>query len=77
MLTIVSGIDLYNIPLKDAAKAMRKHFACGCSVVEQTIEIQGSVQYELMDWLPEQYPNIPEDCIQTVESTTKKKKSKK
>ena len=76
-LTIVSGLDLFAIPLKDAAKSMRKQFACGCSVVEQTIEVQGSIQYELMDWLPTQYPNIPSNSIKTVESTIKKKKFKK
>jgi translation initiation factor 1 (eIF-1/SUI1) len=34
MICSVVGLENYGVPLKDMAKLMGKHFACGCAVAE-------------------------------------------
>lgn len=33
-LTVVAGLDLFGVKLKDASKAFRKRFACSAAVVK-------------------------------------------
>jgi len=44
---------------KDAAKKFGKKFACGSSVVENNqVEIQGDVTYDLMEYIPKEFPAV-------------------
>jgi Translation initiation factor 1 (eIF-1/SUI1) and related proteins len=45
--------------LKDAAKKFGKKFACGASVIDDSsIEIQGEVPYDLMEYLLQEYKHV-------------------
>ena len=55
-VTVVLGLETFNVKLKDAAKAFGKKFACSSSVKEtatggQEIVIQGDVVYDLPDFI--------------------------
>lgn len=39
LVVSVDGLKGFDINLKDAAKHFRKNLSCGCSVVEETIEV--------------------------------------
>ncbi|XP_076434675.1 density-regulated protein homolog [Babylonia areolata] len=63
-VTIVVGLASYEIDLKDASKFFATKFSCGSSVSsEDEIVIQGDVKYDLLDILPEKWPQIDEDDI--------------
>lgn len=54
-----------DIDLKVAAKFFGTKFACGTSVTgEDEIVIQGDVKDDLLDLLPEKWPQIDEDSIE-------------
>merc|ERR1711916_256804 len=57
-LTLVSGLDAYGIPGKDACSLFKKKFACGVCVVKGTtdIEIQGDVSFEIVDFIVATWP---------------------
>lgn len=56
LLDILSSIG---INPKDAAKKFGKKFACGSSVVENNaVEIQGDVTYDLMEYIPKEFPEV-------------------
>lgn len=72
-LTLVSGLETFGkkmhsfiylfyslgINPKDAAKKFGKKFACGSSVVENNaVEIQGDVTYDLMEYIPKEFPAV-------------------
>jgi translation initiation factor 1 (eIF-1/SUI1) len=45
--------------LKDAVKKFAKRFASGCCVNEENkIEIQGDICDDLIEYIPETYPNV-------------------
>ncbi|KJE90692.1 translation initiation factor SUI1 [Capsaspora owczarzaki ATCC 30864] len=63
--TSVEGLAQYGIDLKKAAKLFAGRFACGSAVSgEDLIVIQGDCVDDLMDYLPEQFPEISEDAIE-------------
>merc|ERR1711916_168207 len=70
-ITVVSGLQHFDIKLKPASKKFSQVFACGASIVKSPkgdeIHIQGDVGYELADILEEKY-NIDEDDIKFIES---------
>eukprot|EP01017_Pseudomicrothorax_dubius_P036600 TRINITY_DN525_c0_g1_i1.p1 TRINITY_DN525_c0_g1~~TRINITY_DN525_c0_g1_i1.p1 ORF type:complete len:205 (-),score=79.42 TRINITY_DN525_c0_g1_i1:198-812(-) len=70
-LTVIAGLDSYGIVLKDAAKKFGKKFACGSSVValadRSTIEIQGDIAAEIVEYITKEFPEIPERVIQIKE----------
>jgi translation initiation factor 1 (eIF-1/SUI1) len=48
-----------DIKLKDAAKKFGKKFACGASVVDDnSIELQGDVPHDLMEYLQQEYSQV-------------------
>lgn len=64
--------------MKKVGKEMGKKFATGASVTKtpqggEEITIQGDLSDDVLDWLMDTYPQIPEDNIEQVED--KKKKS--
>lgn len=42
IITVISGIDPKQINVKDIAKKLKSKFACGGTVKENTIELQGN-----------------------------------
>ncbi|XP_012274929.1 density-regulated protein homolog [Orussus abietinus] len=63
-VTVVSGLSTFDIDLKAAAKFFGSRFACGSSVTgEDEIVIQGDVKDDLLDVIPEKWPEIDEDSI--------------
>lgn len=45
--------------VKDCAKKMGKKFACGSSAIsEDTIEIQGDIMEELMEFILKEFPHV-------------------
>ena len=64
-LTLVSGLDAYGIPGKDACSLFKKKFACGVCVVKGTtdIEIQGDVSFEIVDFIVATWPEIREKYV--------------
>ena len=40
-ITILSNLEIYNLPIKEVSKKLSKKFACSASVVKDTIEMQG------------------------------------
>lgn len=64
ILTIVIGLSTYGIDLKEASKFFSSKFACGSSIVENDVIIQGDVKDELFDILPDKWPEIDEDSIE-------------
>ncbi|CAD7090682.1 unnamed protein product [Hermetia illucens] len=64
-VTVVTGLNTFDIDLKVAAKFFGTKFACGSSVTgEDEIVIQGDVKDELFDVIPEKWPEIDEDFIE-------------
>ena len=44
--------------MNDASKIFAKKYASGCSVSENTIEIQGDISYELSEYISEKWPSV-------------------
>ncbi|KAL1110181.1 hypothetical protein AAG570_008258 [Ranatra chinensis] len=64
-VTVVTGLNSFNIDLKVASKFFGTKFACGSSVTgDDEIVIQGDVKDELFDIIPEKWPEIDEDFIE-------------
>jgi len=63
-VTVVGGLQTYDIDLKTAAKFFAQRFACGSSVTgPDEIVIQGDVKDDLFDVLPEKWAQIDKDNI--------------
>ncbi|XP_044758726.1 density-regulated protein homolog [Coccinella septempunctata] len=64
-VTVVTGLNTFDIDLKVAAKYFGTKFACGSSVTgDDEIVIQGDVKDDLFDIIPEKWPEIDEDFIE-------------
>lgn len=64
-VTVVTGLNSFNIDLKVASKFFGTKFACGSSVTgDDEIVIQGDVKDELLSVIPEKWPEIDEDLIE-------------
>ncbi|CAG8447120.1 8623_t:CDS:2 [Ambispora leptoticha] len=77
-VTSVNGLENFDIDLKKAAKSFASKFACGSSVVKNNlgndeIVVQGDVSDELVDFILETWPVVPEGNLEL----TEEKKSKK
>ncbi|XP_037028184.1 density-regulated protein homolog [Bradysia coprophila] len=60
-VTVVTGLSTFDIDLKVAAKYFGTKFACGSSVTgDDEIVIQGDVKDDLLEVIPEKWPEIDE-----------------
>lgn len=76
-VTIVMGLDLFDIKLADAARACKKAFASGATVAKSadnrdTVEIQGTRAHEFANLVRAKY-KVPAELIFIVEAKTKKR----
>lgn len=51
MITVVEGIDSKSINIKDVAKELKSKFACGGTVKNEIIELQGDHRHRVKDVL--------------------------
>ncbi|OQV16061.1 putative Density-regulated protein [Hypsibius exemplaris] len=64
-VTVVTGLGSHGIDLKVAAKFFGQKFACGSSLTgDDEIVIQGDVKDDLLDLIPEKWPDVDEDQIE-------------
>eukprot|EP00271_Cylindrocystis_brebissonii_P015000 TRINITY_DN36836_c0_g1_i1.p2 TRINITY_DN36836_c0_g1~~TRINITY_DN36836_c0_g1_i1.p2 ORF type:complete len:209 (-),score=63.32 TRINITY_DN36836_c0_g1_i1:501-1127(-) len=67
-ITMIKGMELFGIKLSDASKKFGKKFASGASVVKgptekEQIDVQGDIMYDVVDFITETWPEIPETAI--------------
>ncbi|KAI9345264.1 translation initiation factor SUI1 [Obelidium mucronatum] len=65
----VSGLEVFDVDLKKAAKLFATRFACGSSVTKNPagydeIIVQGDVQDDIYDLILKTWKNIPEDNLE-------------
>ncbi|ORZ00927.1 translation initiation factor SUI1 [Syncephalastrum racemosum] len=77
-ITIVHGLEIFDVDLKKAAKMFANRFACGSSVAKNNqnqdeIVVQGDFSAEVEELILKTWPQVPEDNIDLVEETKKKK----
>ncbi|KAK8509209.1 hypothetical protein V6N13_062264 [Hibiscus sabdariffa] len=75
-ITIVKGLDLFGIKLSDASKKLGKKFATGASVVKgptekEQIDVQGDISYDIVEYITETWPAVPEAAIFFIEDGKK------
>ncbi len=75
-LTLVSGLEAYNVAPKDACSLFKKKFACGVSQVKgaDDIEIQGDVSFEVVEFIVETWPQVNKKSIKFGEDAKQSKK---
>ncbi|CAO3626919.1 unnamed protein product [Cunninghamella blakesleeana] len=77
-ITIIHGLDIFEVDLKKAAKLFANRFACGSSVAKNNqnqdeIVVQGDFSDELLELIVTNWPHVPEDNIDFVDEQKKKK----
>ncbi|KAJ6674206.1 TRANSLATION MACHINERY-ASSOCIATED PROTEIN 22 [Salix viminalis] len=70
------GLDLFGIKLSDASKKLGKKFATGASVVKgptekEQIDVQGDIAYDIVEFITETWPDVPETAIYFIEEGKK------
>ncbi|XP_021668461.2 translation machinery-associated protein 22 [Hevea brasiliensis] len=75
-ITTVKGLDLFGVKLSDASKKLGKKFATGASVVKgptekEQIDVQGDISYDIVDFITETWPDVPETAIYFIEDGKK------
>jgi len=78
--TVITGLEHFNVKLKDAAKIFKKKFSCGCAEVKgkagqaDTVEIQGDFLDEVLEMLAESkdFDDVPEEALFIKEGAKKK-----
>ncbi|XP_021907723.1 translation machinery-associated protein 22 [Carica papaya] len=75
-ITIVKGLDLFGIKLSDASKKLGKKFATGASVVKgptdkEQIDVQGDIAYDVVEFITDTWPDVPETAIFFIEDGKK------
>ncbi|KAG6740501.1 translation machinery-associated protein 22-like [Populus alba x Populus x berolinensis] len=75
-ITIIKGLDLFGIKLSDASKKLGKKFATGASVVKgptekEQIDVQGDIAYDIVEFITETWPDVPETAIYFIEDGKK------
>jgi len=78
--TVITGLEHFEIKLKDAAKIFKKKFSCGCAEVKgkagqsDTVEIQGDFLDEALEMIAEHkdFTSVPEEVLYIKEGTKKK-----
>ncbi|XP_050220350.1 translation machinery-associated protein 22 [Mercurialis annua] len=75
-ITTVKGLELFGVKLSDASKKLGKKFATGASVVKgptekEQIDVQGDIAYDIVDFITETWPDVPETAIYFIEDGKK------
>ncbi|CAK7352948.1 unnamed protein product [Dovyalis caffra] len=75
-ITIIKGLELFGIKLSDASKKLGKKFATGASVVKgptekEQIDVQGDIAYDIVEFITETWPDVPETAIYFIEDGKK------
>ncbi|XP_031487057.1 uncharacterized protein LOC116255396 isoform X2 [Nymphaea colorata] len=75
-VTIVKGLELFGVKLSDASKKLGKKFATGASVVKgptekDQIDVQGDISYDIVEFITETWPDVPETAIYFIEDGKK------
>ncbi|GLJ15421.1 hypothetical protein SUGI_0253100 [Cryptomeria japonica] len=75
-VTTVKGLDMFGIKLSDASKKLGKKFASGASVVKgptekDQIDVQGDILYDIVEFITDTWPNVPENAIYFIEDGRK------
>ncbi|KAK4742690.1 hypothetical protein SAY87_000691 [Trapa incisa] len=75
-ITVVKGLELFGIKLNDASKKLGKKFATGASVVKgptdkEQIDVQGDISFDIVDFISEIWPDVPEAAIYFIEDGKK------
>ncbi|KAI3447138.1 hypothetical protein Pfo_003803 [Paulownia fortunei] len=75
-ITTVKGLDLFGVKLNDASKKLGKKFATGASVVKgptekEQIDVQGDIAYDIVEFITETWPDVPETAIFFIEDGRK------
>lgn len=64
-VTVVVGMATCGVDLKEASKFFSKKFACSSSVTgDDEIVVQGDVKDDIIDLIPEKFPEIEADFIE-------------
>lgn len=64
-VTVIVGMGTFEVDLKEASKLFSKKFACSSSVTgPDEIVVQGDVKDELIELIPERFPEIDADLIE-------------
>lgn len=64
-VTVIVGMATFGVDLKEASRHFSKKFACSSSVTgPDEIVVQGDVKDELIDLIPEKFPEIDADLIE-------------
>ncbi|KAK9275054.1 hypothetical protein L1049_022312 [Liquidambar formosana] len=75
-ITTVKGLELFGVKLSDASKKLGKKFATGASVVKgptekEQIDVQGDISFDIVDFITESWPDVPESAIFFIEDGRK------
>lgn len=75
-ITTIKGLELFGIKLSDASKKLGKKFATGASVVKgptekDQIDVQGDIIFDIVDFITETWPDVPEAAIYFIEDGKK------
>ncbi|XP_042447541.1 translation machinery-associated protein 22-like [Zingiber officinale] len=75
-VTVVKGLELFGVKLSDASKKLGKKFATGASVVKgptekEQIDVQGDIAYDIVEFITETWPDVPETAIFFIEDGRK------
>ncbi|WCJ42690.1 Translation machinery-associated protein 22 [Euphorbia peplus] len=75
-ITTVKGLELFGVKLSDASKKLGKKFATGASVVKgptekEQIDVQGDIFYDIVDFITDTWPDVPESAIYFIEDGKK------
>uniref|UniRef100_A0A1D1YXI4 Translation machinery-associated protein 22 n=1 Tax=Anthurium amnicola TaxID=1678845 RepID=A0A1D1YXI4_9ARAE len=75
-VTVVKGLELFGVKLSDASKKLGKRFATGASVVKgptekEQIDVQGDISYDIVEFITETWPDVPETAIFFIEDGRK------
>lgn len=68
-VTVISGLELFDIQLNEAAKKFAKQFSCGASVVKGSngkpdhIDVQGDFDITIAEFIIKTYPHIEASSI--------------
>ncbi|ORY19401.1 RNA binding protein-like protein Tma22 [Clohesyomyces aquaticus] len=76
-VTAVQGLEAFGLDIKKVAKDFGKKFATGSSVTKipgggEEITVQGDLSDDILDYITDTYPDVPEDNIECIEDKKKK-----